>query len=213
MKKTTSLIISMIGLALGLNSCNYDKPLKRELLKIWNDDQEIRNKSADAWEKYGGDSPVVDSLNEIMQYTDSINLVKVIKILDERGWVGKDKIGKLANNTFFVVIQHSDLKIQQKYLPMMRKAVKEGKSEANWLALLEDRVALGEGKKQIYGSQIFWDKETNKSYVAPLEDPDNVDKRREEVGLDPLAHYLKQWNIVWNVEEYKKQLHGLELLK
>jgi hypothetical protein len=213
MKKNIYFLTSMISLMLGLNNCNYDKPLKRELLAIWNDDQDIRNKSADAWEKYGGESPVVDSLNKIMQITDSINLVKVTKILDEKGWVGKDKIGKLANNTFFVVIQHSDLKTQQKYLPMMHKAVKEGKSEASWLALLEDRIALGEGRRQIYGTQIYWDKETNKSYVAPLEDPDNVDVRRKEVGLDPLAHYLKQWNIVWDVEEYKKQLTGLELLK
>jgi hypothetical protein len=111
-----------------------------------------------------------------------------------------------------MVIQHSDLKTQQKYLPMMRTAVKEGKTEARWLALLEDRVALGEGRKQIYGSQIYLNKKTNKSYVAPLEDPDNVDKRRKEVGLDPLSHYLKQWDLIWNQEEYKKQLPELELL-
>ena len=95
---------------------------------------------------------------------------------------------------------------------MMRTAVKDGNSEASWLALLEDRVALGEGKKQIYGSQVTCNKETKKCYVAPLEDPDNVDKRRSEVGLDPLAHYLKQWNINWNVEEYKRQLPEIEML-
>lgn len=47
-------------------------------------------------------------------------------------------------------------------------------------------------------------------FVLPLEDPDNVDKRRAEVGLGPLADYVKQWNIVWDVEEYKKQLPELE---
>jgi hypothetical protein len=25
------------------------------------------------------------------------------------------------------------------------------------------------------------------------------------VGLDPLAHYLKQMNIDWDIEEYKNQ--------
>lgn len=74
----------------------------------------------------------------------------------------------------------------------MRTAVKEGKTQADWLALLEDRVALGEGKKQLYGSQLFWDKVAKKSYVAPLEDPDNVDSRRKSVGLEPMAEYLKQ---------------------
>jgi hypothetical protein len=132
-------------------------------------------------------------------------MIRIAEILEEKGWVGKDKIGKLANNTFFLVIQHSDLKTQQKYLPLMRTAVKEGKTEAAWLALLEDRVAIGEGRKQIYGSQTNWDKKTKKAYVLPIEDPDNVDKRRAEAGLDPLAHYLKQMNIEWNLEEYKKQ--------
>ncbi len=197
---------------LGLNSCNYDKPLKRELLKIWNEDQDIRQEWTEAWNKFGDGSPVVDSIIKRMRYTDSIHLVFITKILDEKGWVGKDKIGGLANNTFFVIIQHSDLKTQQKYLPMMRTAVKEGKTEARWLALLEDRVALGEGRKQIYGSQIYFNKKTNKSYVAPLDDPDNVDKRRKEVGLDPLSHYLKQMDLIWNLEEYKKQLPELELL-
>jgi len=187
------------------NSCKYDRPLKRELLNIWNEDQDIREKWGSIWKKYGEGSPSVDSILKIVRYQDSIHLIRIAKILDEKGWVGKDKIGKLANNTFFVVIQHSDLKTQQKYLPMMRIVVKEGKTEAVWLALLEDRVAIGEGRKQTYGSQTNWDKKTKKHYVLPIEDPDNVDKRRAAVGLDPLAHYLKQWNIDWNVDEHKRQ--------
>lgn len=212
MKTNIVLFLSIAGIFFELNSCNYDKSLKRELLEIWNEDQDIRNEASGAWEKTGGENPIYDSLNKIMHSIDSIHLIRVTKILDEKGWIGKDQVGKLANNTLFLVIQHSDLKTQQKYLPMMRNAVKEGKSEASWLALLEDRVALGEGRKQIYGSQIFWNKETNKSYVAPLEDPDNVDKRRSEMGLNPLARYLKQWNLNWDVEEYKRQLPELELL-
>jgi hypothetical protein len=212
MKKTILSLISIVGLTLGLNNCDYDKPLKRELLTIWNEDQDIRQEWTKAWNKFGDKSPTVDSIIKIMRYKDSIHIAIVSKILDEKGWVGKDKIGKLANNTFFIVIQHSNLKTQQKYLPMMRTAAKEGNTETSWLALLEDRVALGEGRKQIYGSQIYWNEKTNKSYVAPLEDPDNVDKRRKEVGLDPLSHYLEQLGLIWNAEEYKKQLPEFEML-
>jgi hypothetical protein len=32
-------------------------------------------------------------------------------------------------------------------------------------------------------------------YVRPLEDPDHVDKRRTEVGLEPIAEYASQWQI------------------
>ena len=77
------------------------------------------------------------------------------------------------------------------------------------MALLEDRVALRQGKKQIYGSQIGVDPDTGEHYVQPLEDPDNVDKRRAEVGLEPIANYVKLWRINWNVEQYKKDLPGI----
>jgi hypothetical protein len=44
----------------------------------------------------------------------------------------------------------------------------------------------------------------------PLADPDNVDKRRAEVGLTPLAEYVKHWGIKWDVDDYKKQLPAIE---
>ena len=77
------------------------------------------------------------------------------------------------------------------------------------IALLEDRVALRKGKKQIYGSQIGI-YENGTYYVDDLEDPDNVDKRRAEVGLGPLAAYIQHWNLTWNVDDYKNQLPEIE---
>lgn len=193
-----------------VKEANLDKPLQAELLAIYEDDQGIRRTFIKAQKDYGYQSKIVDSLGRIMMQKDSVNLIKVTKILDKHGWVGADKVGGQANQTLFLVIQHSDLTTQQKYLPMMREAVKNKNASSSALALLEDRVALGEGKKQIYGSQIGFDKETNTNYVLPLEDPDTVDQRRASVGLGLLADYVKNWNIVWNVEEYKKQLPELE---
>lgn len=194
-----------------VKEANLDKPLQAELLAIYEDDQGIRRTFIKAQKDYGYQSKIVDSLGRIMMQKDSANLIKVTKILDKHGWVGADKVGGQANQTLFLVIQHSDLPTQQKYLPMMREAVKNKNASSSALALLEDRVALGEGKKQIYGSQIGFDKDTNINYVLPLEDPDTVDQRRASVGLGLLADYVKNWNIVWNVEEYKKQLPELEV--
>jgi hypothetical protein len=52
--------------------------------------------------------------------------------------------------------------------------------------------------------------ETSPYYVLPLEDPDNVDKRRAEVGLQPLAEYVAYWQIKWDVEQYKKDFPKIE---
>lgn len=189
---------------------NYDKPLQEELLAIYEDDQGIRRVFIEAQKQYDPKSPQMDSLIRIMLYKDSINLIKVKAILDKHGWVGPEKVGGQANMTLFLVIQHADLPTQQQYLPMMREAVKNNKASGSNLSLLEDRVALREGRKQMYGSQIGRDRETGKFYISPLEDPDNVDKRRAEVGLGPLADYVKRWDIVWDVEAYKKQLPEIE---
>jgi hypothetical protein len=189
---------------------NYDRPLQKELLQIFKDDQDIRRQYIDSSKKYGYNNPIVDSLEKVMVFNDSIDLQKVKKILDTKGWVGKDKVGDQANSTLFLVIQHADLKTQQKYLPMMREAVKNGNASKSALALLEDRVALREGRKQIYGSQIGRNAKTNLYYVLPLEDPDNVDKRRKEMGLGALGDYVKEWNINWNVEEYERNLPEIE---
>jgi hypothetical protein len=37
-----------------------------------------------------------------------------------------------------------------------------------------------------------------------------MDERRAEVGLQPLADYVKFWNITWDVEQYKKDLPAIE---
>ncbi len=183
----------------------YNKPLQAELLQLHEADQSIRQFYTEAGTKYGYQHRVTDSLGRIMMHTDSLNILKLRKILDTYGWVGKDIVGEKANQCLFLVIQHSDLPVQQHYLPMMREAVQKGNATASSLALLEDRIALREGRKQIYGSQIGQDPKTGTFYVKPLEDPDHVDQRRKQVGLGPIDDYVKLWNIRWNVEEYKAQ--------
>jgi hypothetical protein len=176
---------------------------------IYTEDQQYRQQIDDIEKKFGWDSKEMKAHWKIINEKDSINLIKIKAILDTRGWLGADIIGEQGNSTLFLVIQHSDIATQEKYLPMMRAAVKNGKAQGSSLALLEDRVALRQGKKQIYGSQIGKDPQTQLYYVSPLDDPDNVDKRRTEVGLQPLAEYVSHWQIKWDIEQYKKDLPKL----
>lgn len=207
-KKWEKLLVAMQK-ELDKKEANYDKPLRAELLAVLEADQAIRKKFIAAQKEFGYESKQVKALGESMLRQDSANLIKVTGILDRHGWIGPDKVGEDASIALFLVIQHSGLAVQQKYLPMLRDAVKSGKAQASHLAALEDRVALREGRKQVYGSQIHGHG-SQKYYIAPLEDPDNVDKRRAEVGLGLLTDYVKRWDIVWNVAEYKKQLPEIE---
>lgn len=189
---------------------NYDKPLVAKLDSIYEDDQSYRRQISDIDKEFGWESPEMKAHWKIIQAKDSVNLIKITEILDKRGWLGADVIGGKGNATLFLVIQHADLTIQEKYLPMMREAVKQGNASARSLALLEDRVALRQGKRQLYGSQIGRDQETGKQYVLPLDDPMNVDKRRAEMGLGSLQDYVSRWNITWDPAAYLEMLPEIE---
>jgi hypothetical protein len=187
-----------------------DKSLAATLETVYHTHFEYRQQINSIAEKYGWESPEFKSLWDKMAINDSLNLIKVKSILDKYGWLGTDIVGEVGNETLSLVIQDSDLSTQEKYLPMMRETYKNGKASGVQLAYLEDRYALRQGKRQIYGSFTGWDKETNLSYVLPLDDPDNVDKRRFELGLPPFSDYLSNYKIVWDVEQYKKDLPAIE---
>lgn len=185
--------------------------LKRQLDSIGVEDQRYRGKLQYISATAGGRSPAMKALLDSMQYTDSLNMLVVANIIDTYGWPGPSDIGADANDALFMVVQHSTLADQQKYLPAMRRAVAAGNANGSSLALLEDRVALREGKAQRYGSQISWDMATNVYYVLPLAEPDSVDKRRAALGLVPMATYILDCcNLVWDVEAYKKDIHSLK---
>ncbi|MEN2490219.1 DUF6624 domain-containing protein [Flavobacterium sp. B11] len=212
-EKEWNKTIDKLQKKLDIIGANYDKVLEKQLAEIYTEDQEIRGEFMNVYRAAKPDKKKIDSIGKIMQRKDSINLIKVTKILDEKGWLGKNVVGSQGNQTLFLVIQHADLEYQQKYLPMMREAVKNGNANPGNLAYLEDRVALREGKKQIYGSQSSMNKKTNKIRISPMIDPDNVDKRRAEVGLGTMAEYATKLNIDWNLEEYKKELAETEKLE
>jgi hypothetical protein len=207
--KNILLLLSSLFYLSTYGQENKYKEVIEQLFIIDNDDQKYRIEVQELETKFGAKSKEVDAVWKLMNRTDSINLIKVKAILDKYGWLSVDDIGSQCNTALFMVIQHSDLKTQEHYIPLMREAVKSKKARPSELALLEDRVALRQGKKQIYGSQIGQYLNTLQYYVLPLEDPDNVDKRRAEVGLRPLSTYLEHWDLKWDLEQYKKDLPAI----
>ena len=180
------------------------------LEKILITDQEVRKKYIDAESKHGRDSKVAKFVLEEMKNLDAINTDKVSKILDKHGWLGDQDISDQASLGLFLVIQHAKSSVQLKYLPMMKKAAKVGKLKYALLVTLEDRVSLFSNKEdQLYGTQMFQDDGANKLTIAPLKNPDRVDIIRKKVGLPPLKEYLKNFDLEWDIEAYKKSLPEL----
>ncbi|MGK0413825.1 MAG: hypothetical protein ACJA1B_002035 [Polaribacter sp.] len=189
---------------------HFDKDLVAILDKIYFDDQSTRNQIRSKEEKYGRDSKEMRAFWQTILKNDSINLLKVSKILDAQGWPSKKRIGKQGTSTLFLVIQHADLQAQTKYLPMINNAVASGNLPKRQYAMFYDRLVLRQGKRQVYGTQLASHKERKDSYVLPLEDAGNVDKRRAEMGLNSMQENLNRWNLTWDVEAYLKMLPEIE---
>ena len=156
-----------------------------------------------AEKKLGTESAILPALWELKKKINEENLDRIIEIIDTKGWPKKSVVKEDAALTVFLVIQHADLETQKKYLPIMKEAANNGEADWSSLALLIDSVNLGEGKEQIYGSQIYRN-EDGSFYVKDLEEPEYVNQRRKEVGLGPIEDYLSRYGIEWTVEQKEK---------
>lgn len=116
-KKEWGKTIEKLEEKLELIEANYDKPLQAELLTILDEDQKYRKQIHETLKKFSDDSKEMQDLWKTTHHNDSINLLRVKKILDEKGWVGKDKVGAQANSALFLVIQHSDWKRKKNIYP------------------------------------------------------------------------------------------------
>ena len=126
-----------------------------------------------------------------MEETDITNLVSVSRILDTYGW--PSGLSDAANKAIFLVIDHSDLKIMNKYIGLFRDAVEKGYLSMNDFVTMEDRMLMNAGKPQKYGTQAYSLFEDGKTltYIWPVEDPDKLDALRKSVGLMPIGAYLE----------------------
>lgn len=178
--------------------------LAKTLEEVLKRDQSLRSEIHSIETRFGPNSAEMTSHRKLIQMQDSVNQGIVTGVLEKYGWLGKKEVGWMGSQAIFLVVQHAPLPVQEKYLPMMREAVKAGNAKRSDLALLEDRVLTRTGKKQLYGSQVTRDTATNETHFFPIEDVDNVDIRRAAAGLGPLAEYAKHFGIVWNAEAIEK---------
>ena len=173
---------------------HLDQALFDELMQILATDQNSRQDYIRAISSKATPQKI-DSLVRIIITNDSINILKVTHILDTQGWVGKDKIGH-ATDALWLVIQHANIDVQKKYLPMLQQAAQQNDVKPEFVAMLEDRINLREGKPQRYGSQFYKGKD-GKMHFSTLEDPSKVNMWRKQVGLGPIEDSASKNGIVW----------------
>lgn len=115
----------------------------------------------------------------------SVQQLKII--IAENGFPSVSSFGEGGARAAWVVVQHSDdLEFMKDYLELMKKHSDDVDKEL--LASLEDRICILEGRPQIYGTQMS--KNPRGWKPKPIKDPDNVNARRKELGLNTLEAHM-----------------------
>lgn len=178
---------------------DIDPVLQDRLAAVIASDQEQRQHMRTISDKYGWQSPQMDSLWKLQSFSDSVNTIYITELIDERGYPGKSLVGDQAS-TAFLVIQHAELAVQEKYLPILRTAAEAGELRWSSLALLIDRVEMRNDRPQVYGSQVSRNEESGEHFFSPIADPYRIDSIRSSVGLGPIQEYADRWNFTFNPE-------------
>jgi hypothetical protein len=131
-------------------------------------------------------------INRNMAIADSMNMIKAKLIISKYGFPGFDLVGDFSDD-FWAIVQHcdDDVQFQQQVLNLLSKQVLIHNASGEKYALLQDRVLVNTGKKQLYGTQVRYNLKTKSAKPLPIADSTNVDNRRKAVGLSPLKDYLK----------------------
>ncbi|HZI15641.1 MAG TPA: DUF6624 domain-containing protein [Myxococcus sp.] len=166
--------------------------LRDEILKRVEVDQEARHALF-----ANGQKPTPEKLERLKQI-DQENTQWLKGVLAKHGWPGKTLVGERASKGVWLLVQHADLDrpFQKECLTLLEKAVVAGEAQGQDFAYLTDRVRVGEGKPQRFGTQF-----TNHEGVmvpSPIEDEANVDARRASVGLGTLEEYAAQMQRTYN---------------
>ncbi len=155
--------------------------------------------------KNGGyfSSPSIFPVLALEEKNVSENTERLLELLDEYGWPTATQVTEYAAAGAALIINHASYELRSKYFPLLKEAFERGEAQPLRFAKMQDRLLVEEGKQQLYGTQIKFENLERTPY--PIKEPEFVDKRRAEIGLGPLAPYLKaRFDIDWEASQKKK---------
>ena len=158
-----------------------DENLRRELLAMLEEDLSVR-------EELAAEGSLFDGYHPRMQAVHRRNAARLAEIIEQYGWPGRGLVGDDAARAAWMIVQHaiSEPDLQRRVLVLIKEAAASGEAPLWQAAMLEDRIRGLEGKLQAYGTQFDWDEQGEMSPYPAIENPEQVDERRREVGLGPL---------------------------
>ena len=146
-------------------------------------DYEVRARLARDGSLFNGYHPEMEAVH-------NENAELVWEAFNTIGWPGRHKVGDDGAAAAFLIIQHAISRpdVQRRGLMLMLDAIPRGDANALDAAYLSDRIAVFEGRRQLYGTQFDW--VDGALSPAPIDDPEHLAQRRASVGLPPLDEVI-----------------------
>lgn len=162
-----------------INRMDYKNAAER-IIHLKNTDLELRDMLVQNRQPGEGYNPEMEALHKR-------NAKILNEIIEAIGYPTVDKVGKEASEAAWLVVQHSigHPNFMKKCKNLLERAVGENKADPKNLAYLTDRIAVFEGKPQLYGTQFDWD-ENGELSPNPYDDLTKVNHRRKSIGLNTL---------------------------
>lgn len=155
--------------------------IAQKMIEMQNADLALRDKLIREERLSAGYDPEMEAVH-------IANAEALEQVIDRIGYPTIEKVGKEANGAAWLVIQHAISRpaFMKKCARLLETAVAHGLAEPKQLAYLTDRIAVFEGRPQLYGTQFDWDENCELS-PNPVDDPEKTDQRRKSIGLNSLA--------------------------
>ena len=113
-------------------------------------------------------------------------------------------LGRRGVKAFFLLLQHSgDTALKEKCRPRIENALQEKVLSPSEYASFIDRLLTDQKKPQIFGSNF--ESKDGKLVMSPAEDIKNLDARRRQIGLPPVAEYVKMLKEFYKLEVVLEQ--------
>jgi len=201
-------LIPILAIAFLLFSCkkntaqkvDSNKKLSMLIDSLYIVDQKVQNDVVEAFQNgITGDSIKTLFANIPLVYKRHLPILK--RIVKNNGYPTVKLVGTDSSHNFFMMVQHcdADVEFQSNTLKLISKEVKSGNIKGSDFAFLADRVLLAKGKQQLYGTQVEYEY-NKKTFPKNLYKPEECDKRRAKLKMEPLEDYLKTV-----IELHKKQ--------
>jgi 23S rRNA maturation mini-RNase III len=173
--------------------------IAQELIDRRRHDLDVRQRLSTEGKLFGGYNPDMEAVH--------LDIARRLQeLIGQIGWPAQEQVGEEASQAAWLIVQHaiSLPSFMKNALALMNEQEKTRTIDPVNLAFLSDRIAMYENRPQSYGTQFVNDEQGRLIPYQLDESIDQVNQRRQSLGLNTIEQRLAELTAQMNVESEKQ---------